>query len=56
MGVDSKEDYKSMSNEDKVVFFSLFTSIILEVNFFLDFLLGISKIDLEAILAIIKQG
>ena len=29
-----------------VVFFSSFASIILEVNFFLDFLLGISKMNL----------
>ena len=39
-----------------VVFFSSFASVILEVDFFLNFLLGISKIDLEAIIAIIKQG
>ena len=30
-----------------VVFFSSFASIILEVNFFLDFLLGISPIELD---------
>ena len=39
-----------------VVFFSSFAPVILEVDFFLNFLLGISKIDLEAIVAIIKQG
>ena len=39
-----------------VVLFYSFASVILEVDFFLNFLLGISKIDLEAIVAIIKQG
>ena len=38
-----------------VVFFSSFASVILEVDFFLIFFLGISKIDVEAILTIIKQ-
>ena len=39
-----------------VVFFSTFASVVIEVDFFLNFLLGISQIDLEAIVAIIKQG